>query len=260
MFAASDNGVCYDDTHKLYSIPKDCKWDITNEMQWVGAQINQIPGPFDLIFLHDTNHSHLDAISARVQTDRTIVVHYHADPPPRKVLGEEFWIRKRPLHSENDRLTELEINELLNWVREGGPRDQLPSLLMPYREHEQDCNRAALAILCQGYLAMMAVAASGEPSEAGLDDIELVTEALKLMGWKGSPQSEIADAERKAQSARSKAWWKVVFPVLPPDFAAFFGKSFPPEAQALVRSIFDGGANVVHAGLVARAYLALRNM
>jgi hypothetical protein len=128
---------------------------------------------------------------------------------------------------------------------------------MPYREHEQDCNRAALAILCQGYLAMMAVT---EPSETGLDDIKLVAEALKIMSWKSAPQSEITDMERKSQSVRSKAWWKVVFPELPPDLAAFFGKSFPTEAEALVRSLFDGSADVVHSGLVARAYIALRNM
>jgi hypothetical protein len=119
----------------------------------------------------------------------------------------------------------------------------------------------ALAILCQGYLAVHAAAESSSDS---------LKPALERMGWplpEGDPAARLLRQDLAAQrpTVRSSAWWREPFAESssPPLTEAVQGEwqeslhgPLPPPVEQLVACIVEG-REVATPQLVADCYVAL---
>jgi hypothetical protein len=202
----------------------------------------------------------LAEISKWAFADDTVVVRYTGGVTPAATTEKEIWIRE--IHSNLNALSSLEAKALIEWVQKGARDDSMPSMLSVRRGDNTVVNIAALAILCQGYLA---VHLDSNGHDLVLPDVEHddrvdVLAALAAMKWSGSNCGEISDLEMKRQSVRSKEWWRSVFAESSRGIDSWFGRTLPKEAEELVRVFWNEENEPVQCGLVARAFLALGQM
>jgi hypothetical protein len=108
--------------------------------------------------------------------------------------GEIIW---RPVADETGVLTRSEAVALLAFAQEGGSR---PAFLCPPSSFEIV---GALAMLCQGYLAVCA-------AHDLCKDSDHATQALKSMGWSAECTSLLSEPS-KLSAVKSPSWWLAAF-------------------------------------------------
>lgn len=172
----------------------------------------------------------------------------------------ERWLRA--LRSQYDPLNPNEVQAILGWVNSGCKEAERPDLLKLDRGHGSPANLAALAIMCQGYLAVHVEPTTGglflSPAEVSSADI--VSKALNSMGWTSVEMDWLAELSDKRRRVRMKDWWRSIFPVPEDDLEAVFGPQVPNEVRQLAKIFDHEDITTVPAGHVAAAYLALVKM
>jgi hypothetical protein len=137
-----------------------------------------------------------------------------------------------------------------------------------FENTEDNCDVAALAILCQGYLATCG-GADGAP-KAGISDLDLVAESLERMGWRSLERpirEHVIMRMTKASGADAVSdptWWAAAFEGRRPRLShEVTCCSVLPTSSALhdlVNAIWDGDrvrTARIPVGVVARAFLEM---
>ena len=150
-------------------------------------------GTLDLVLLHNNDtkiwtESHLLA---------NCILRYTGGSPRE---GEANWIVARPLIGKAEAVTSREASEIMKWVDLGCPNEEsgLPSLL----RRNQDKVLPALAILCQGYLAVHA-------KQPDMVKAWGIGGALAKMGWDEKKHPDLV--RDKIQDVEKPGWWLDVF-------------------------------------------------
>jgi hypothetical protein len=182
------------DGHRLAELPN---WDL-DELT---------PTHVSLVLLHNSDKEKWENLNCSADT----IIRYTGGSPPIHSQEHEIWIRERSITSSEDAINQTEALEIIEWLTSNEqryPSAQLPNILHPPRVVEL---LPALAILCQGYLA---VHAEYNASNQGWGPPEIAT-ALGLMGGNNLAhltKSLSSDYRRdKAQTLSAPGWWLEVF-------------------------------------------------
>ncbi len=166
-----------------------------------------LPESISLLVLHNRNKKFLDYINLNQENILVPIIRYTGGPPPgEEEYPGETWVRKRSIDGAEDAPTGQEVKEVLDWgnhILEGNEDPPIPSLfiapgVMNYLP--------ALAILCQGYLAVHA--------SNGGDENNSLKPALEQMGWfdLGDDREKIDESlSKNKEQVESANWWLAPF-------------------------------------------------
>lgn len=156
------------------------------------------PSKVSLVLLHDSNKEEWRNLNCPAGQ----VIRYTGGSPPVHSQTHEFWIRERSITSNKDAINQSEALEIIAWLtsdKRGHSTERLPDILQSPRVIEL---LPAIAILCQGYLAV----------HAECPEIE---EALELMGWNNLSESNktalIGNLKGQVETITAPQWWLEVF-------------------------------------------------
>lgn len=158
---------------------------------------HEIPATCGLLLVHGGDDSYLPALRKRIVARH--IIYYSGDGgyvDRKKLSVPSAPVIQRPILYARAALTPGEARELLEFSSTDGAI--LPALLTPDLD---DATLIALAILCQGYLAVYAKEASG--SIEGLEPA--VEPALQRMGWRGTPHASAV--QTKLETTEVSLWW-----------------------------------------------------
>ncbi len=208
---------------------------------------------FSLLLLHHSNED----VWKETGREPGVTIRYTGGDPPSGGEDDRLWIRQRRIDSSSAALSEDEARQILNWAA-SDPRAALPAILQPPRSLEF---LSALAILCQGYIAVHVKQSEGA-------DQRQVSEALKIMGW--DPGKHIGLVQEDPATVEDPGWWLDTFGVrsgekIEPDKWDNFVKSVVREWGPGHKDFLQGefirslGSNqpLTSPRLVAEAYLAI---
>ncbi|MBI4472211.1 MAG: hypothetical protein HY646_06050 [Acidobacteria bacterium] len=239
-----------------------------------------LPRSPDFVLLHHTDRTQSwwkDLLGAF--KDRGIsppVIRYSYRTPPDEPPPGEIWLRA--ITSDGDALSTAEAKALCRWSLEEFREESRPALLRLNAIVEQQTNRAALAVLCQGFLAMMVEPTTGEvwPGVEQDGSRPEVEEALAFLVGASDLQSEkvrerlreilepIAakwsheQFDERRIRVRLGRWWRDVFPQPKENITDLFGEDSKPELLELFETFSDEKlTHPISPGLVARAYIAI---
>jgi hypothetical protein len=185
------NGVAFA-SHVANSLLYDgTRWTRGGSMDAVDVPFEH----FDLVLLHD-NDTEIWNDLQKVGIESNCVLRYTGDTP----MQEKNWIVARPISGRDSAINVAEALELVKWTESGSPRAEcdLPSLL----RNRQESLLPAMAILCQGFLAVYA------KDQASVAD-QSVAEALRAMGW--IPEKHAGLVNEELQTVSKCGWWLDTF-------------------------------------------------
>lgn len=155
----------------------------------ITLSIPERPRKPDLIIAHDSDLFSNDL--ANLISDNEIlcgkVICYSGGEKPDEWFGDKsdstgryWWVKKRPIASRFDAVTEGEAGELLEWLTD---TSKIPSLLLNSPAEKAE-HLIALSILCQGYLLVHYDLKSGQPHPSFSNgERKLLLEAAHEMGF-----------------------------------------------------------------------------
>lgn len=175
----------------------------------------KLPEVADLLVLHKND----EATWVSQHRGSSIQVYFSGGGAPKAHSANEIWI-ERPVHSPMDVLSSEEARQVLDWahrILSGESNVELPWVLRPTKNLQV---LSALAVLCQGYLAVHWDIEKRQPdlgTENG-DAHRVVLQAQKEMGWhlvdSETLDSQLRDAHacRELQTeVRAAGWWMAPF-------------------------------------------------
>ena len=198
------------------------------------------PESISLVVLHDNNRTEWEHLQDSYGLVAAETVHYTGGT----VCGavDEIWIRQRSISSAKQALSQGEADSILEWLsaRKSNPTLALPPILLPPIANGELL--VALAVLCQGYLAIHATPLPN--NKWGPSEIE---KGLTLMGWPKLMESgagELVSKEFSKQQIEVKRpkWWKSVLAGSKDDVRQKLSNechgALPTELDELLKEIF----------------------
>ena len=193
------------------------------------------PDQFALTVVHGNDA----ALLAGLPTKPGTVIRYSGGSiPPETEEGPDLWITLRPI-SETAPLTAGEAAVLVTWVSRGSRAEDAPHLIR--RRQAPSTSMTALALACQGYLAVYATSTT-TPSPT-------IVRALNQMGWPLAHHPDSLLRPVGLEWVSTTQWWKECIGDLAPS------ATMAPPLELLLRAIM--GNDPITPDLVARAYSSL---
>ena len=205
-------------------------------------------GAFDLLVVHNNDLEQWKSM----QRTAHVTIRYTGGLSAVPHSGDELWICARAMTSAATAPSSEEVREVFQWLKDH-LRPPLPSLLTAPREKAL---LTAIAILCQGYLAV--VAKHGKTTHAQRAEV-----ALDQMGWSADTMNPFVKA--RPETVEAAIWWRkgvgVTFSELRRGLRNEWGRDASGELETFLQSKFmialEVGEPLSDPDTVGEAYLSI---